>query len=162
MTEDMLMNVVEYLAKSDCKSLRETCAYVNAETKNKVGYLRLNEKYSREYLKNPAFREEVSRSVANPKEQVSLKIEGLVMAYTLWERTQREEVVKNVHGLHFNWTSKQNYYIFVLKDQKEDDMETAFYFSSPIRLGNIYIGLPFFHIYRRNNGRWYIKFRCHC
>jgi hypothetical protein len=163
MTEDMLMNVVEYLAKSDCKSLRETCAYVNAETKNKVGYLRLNETYSREYTMNPVFREEVLRSVANPKEQISLKIEGLAKAYTLWEQTQRIEVLKNVHGVHvyWSWSSKRCHDIFVLKKQKEDDMDTAFYLSPPMGLcGIIHVSSPFFDL-GRNNGQWYIKFP-HC
>jgi hypothetical protein len=161
MTEDMLMNVVEYLAKSDCKSLRETCAYVNAETKNKVGYLRLNEKYSRAYLKNPVFREEVLRSVANPKKQVSLEIEALTMVYMLCERIQRVEVIKSVYGLHLCWKSRKYDDIFVLKEQKEDDMDTAFYLSPPIGFRSYHIGTPFFDL-GSNKGRWYVKFRRHC
>jgi hypothetical protein len=133
MTEDMLMNVVEYLAKSDCKSLRETCAYVNAETKKKIGYLRLNKKYSREYLKNPAFREEVLRSVANPKKQVSLEIDGLGCSFQ--KRIQREDVINSVYGLHSYKRFVQQYHdifvvfeqqyddIFVLKDIKQEDNE---------------------------------------
>jgi hypothetical protein len=100
MPEDMLMNVLEYLAKSDCKILRETCAYVNTETKNKVGYLRLNEKYSKAFIMNPVFREEVLRNVANPKKQVSLEINGLKMACILWDRKQRAELIKSVHRVY--------------------------------------------------------------
>ena len=97
MTEDMLINVVEYLDIEDRIRLRQTCAYVNAETKNKVGYLRLNEKYSKEYIMNPAFREEVLRSVANSKKQVFLDINGLKMACTLEDISQ---VIMSVHRVH--------------------------------------------------------------
>jgi len=92
-----------------------------------------------------------------------LKIEGLAKAYTLWEQTQRIEVLKNVHGVHvyWSWSSKRCHDIFVLKKQKEDDMDTAFYLSPPMGLcGIIHVSSPFFDL-GRNNGQWYIKFP-HC
>jgi hypothetical protein len=72
MTEDILMNVIEYVNVQDRQRLRQTCALIQNETKKKVGYLRLNLYYSREYLSKAAFREEVLMSIANSNKQVSL------------------------------------------------------------------------------------------
>jgi hypothetical protein len=74
MTEDILMNVISYLENEDRPRLRQTCAHINEETRKKVGYLRLNEKYTEEYLSNDAFREAVTMSVFNLKKQVSLLV----------------------------------------------------------------------------------------
>jgi hypothetical protein len=99
MTEDILMNVIEYVNVQDRQRLRQTCALIQNETKKKVGYLRLNWYYSRKYLLSAAFREEVLMSIANPKKQVSLWSSNLFES----DRLIRERffaVFKTVHGLH--------------------------------------------------------------
>jgi hypothetical protein len=98
MTEDILMNVIEYVDIEDRPMLRQTCLHMNAETRKKVGYLRLNEHYSREYLSNVAFREEVLQSIANPKKQLCL-VSCVVLQGTIRMKTTELCAFKQVHAL---------------------------------------------------------------
>jgi hypothetical protein len=99
MTEDILMNVIEYVDVQGRQRLRQTCLHIYAETKKKVGYLRLNEKYSREYMINSAYRQRVLCSIANPKKQVSLSLGGILFTTSAAEILNRINVMKNIHGL---------------------------------------------------------------
>lgn len=73
LSEDIWVNIVEYLHYDDRRHLRGTNAAINREANHKIGYLRLNRYYTYNYLSNMAFRYRVYNSVADSRQQISLK-----------------------------------------------------------------------------------------
>ena len=72
LTEDVLLVMIEFMSVNDRLHLKSASMKMNTETRNKLGYLRLNAAFTREYVNNPDFREHVHTRIANPKLQVAL------------------------------------------------------------------------------------------
>jgi hypothetical protein len=162
--EDMLMNVVEYLDTVDRQKLRQTCTYVSEETKKKVGYLRLNENYSRAYMIDVIFREEVTACIADSKKQVALSIRGLNMICSYAEQMERVNAIQSVHSLILRHClrSREQYVchhdVFLrVNGLKEKGVgSTTFYISSS---SNISVDLwTWFMIAKDKEDRLFIKF----
>jgi hypothetical protein len=100
MPEDILLNMIPFLNVRDRQCLRQVCAHINAETRKKVGYLRLNKKHSEKYLSNGLFREAVMMSVANTKKQVSLRFEAILRGRIM--NGERRTAFATVHALDYD------------------------------------------------------------
>ena len=107
LTEDVLLVMIEFMSVKDRLHLKSASMKINTETRNQLGYLSLNERFTRKYVYSPKFREHVHSRIANPKLQLSLFCK---CPASLFMNTDTLKLLdESVHMLNLNRTFTNDY-----------------------------------------------------